>query len=124
MGGLRGGKFDYGEMSKVYAQQLAVKQPRTVKLPVLGEGGQYKLPSFSKEQFYVVCKHNGRYILLGPENTEADAYAMGAGKLHTTFKVVMFPTKDRAKATQMLRHLLVNNNSDLGLALQRMKHTV
>ena len=97
------------------------KQP-SVKLPRL-EGG-YKPPKLGRDFYYVVCKHEGRYVLLGPENTEEEAYAMGASKLHTVFKVVSFPTRDRAEATRQLRHAILDSSSDLGLSLRRMKHQV
>ena len=97
------------------------KEP-SVRLPRL-EGG-YKLPKSGRDYWYVVCKDRGRFIILGPENTEEEAYAMGASKLHTTFKVVSFPTRDRAEATRQLRHAILNDSSDLGLSLRRMKHQV
>jgi len=97
------------------------KQP-SVRLPRLE--GSYKPPKLGRDFYYVVCKHEGRYVLLGPENTEEEAYAMGASKLHTTFKVVSFPTRDRAEATRQLRHAILDSSSDLGLSLRRMKHQV
>jgi len=82
------------------------------------------LPKSGRDYWYVICKHEGRYMLLGPSDTEAEAYAMGASKLHTVFKVVSFPTRDRAEATRQLRHAILDSSSDLGLSLRRMKHQV
>lgn len=74
--------------------------------------------------WYVVAKHEGRVVLLGPYNTEQEANTVAVEKLDGTYEVVQLRTRDRAKATQLLRHRILSDNSDLGQALRRMKHTI
>ena len=82
-------------------------------------------PHIGRDWFYIVTKQNGRMVLLGGYDTPQEAEEIATEKLNTAYEVVPMPTRDRAKATQMLRHkMLRGNGGNLEDSLRRMKHTI
>ena len=118
--------IDYNGLAKATYKTLG--PPRTLQPPKLREAKVLRMPdrrvSTQRAYAYIVCKTDGKFALLGPYDSEDEAYSMGVSKLHTPFQVVNFYTRDRAEATRRLRHILVDETGDLGVALRRMKHQV
>lgn len=82
-------------------------------------------PHIGQDWWYIVTKQNGRMVLLGPYNDDREAEEIAVAKINTTYEVVPLSTRDRAKATQMLRHkMLQGNGGDLETSLKRMRHTI
>lgn len=111
--------FNYKEMQEKFYKTPADKLAKPLtpfKMP--------RLPRISADYYYLACKLDGRMILLGPYDTSEEAYAVGAKKLSTPYEVVALKTKDRSKATSIMRHKILNSSSDLGLSLRRMKHRI
>lgn len=84
-----------------------------------------RLPHIGGNYYYIVTKQDGRMVLLGPYNNEQEAEETAVSKINTDYEVVALPTKNRASATQMLRHkILRSDGGNLAAALRRMRHTV
>ena len=82
-------------------------------------------PHIGRDWFYICTKQDGRQVLLGPYNDEREAEEMAVAKLNTAYEVVAMDTRDRAVATQQLRHkMLQGNGGNLEQSLRRMKHTI
>jgi len=82
-------------------------------------------PHIGGNYWYIVTKQNGRMVLLGSYDTAPEAEGIAMEKLSSDYEVVQMPTRDRAKATQMLRHkMLRSNGGSLDESLRRMKHTI
>jgi len=113
--------FDYAAMRKDVYKQSAVKLPKLQKPTAPGEQGQTfgALP----EYYYVIAKQDGRMAVLGPYSTETEGYEI-ASKLNVPNVVMPLSTRDRAKATAMVKHQLLSQHGDLAQALQRMRHSV
>jgi len=108
--------MDYNKMAEIY------KRP-PVRMPTMPKPYN-TLNTESKEYYYIFCKVDGRVALLGPYNGEDEAYSVAVSKLNTTFNVISMNTRDRGEATRRLRHKILDNSSDLGLSLRRMRHSV
>ena len=84
-----------------------------------------QMPHIGRDYYYIVTKQDGRMVLLGSYNTAQEAESIAVEKLNSDYEVVQMPTRDRAKATQMLRHkMLRGNGGNLETSLKRMKHTI
>ena len=82
-------------------------------------------PHIGQDWWYIVTKSNGRMVLLGPYNDQPEAESVAVEKINTAYETVPMPTRDRAKATQMLRHkILRGDGGNLDDSLRRMKHTI
>jgi len=89
------------------------------------KGQKYVRPHIGQDYSYIVTKQNGRMVLLGPYSDAHEAESVAVEKLNTDYEVVAMATRDRAKATQMLRHkMLRGNGGNLEDSLRRMKHTI
>ncbi|GAG40723.1 unnamed protein product, partial [marine sediment metagenome] len=76
-------------------------------------------PHIGQNWWYIVTKQNGRMVLLGPYSDAHEAESVAVEKLNTDYEVVQMATRDRAKATQMLRHkMLQGNGGNLGESLR------
>ena len=106
-------------LSKVYGVYKAPKLPKQF---------DYQLPSTSNNYWYIVAKagagDKARVLLLGPYPTEDKAFEVATNKINAAFQVVELPTKDRGAATQMIRHKVLNESSDIGMSIKRMRHQV
>ena len=114
-------KFDIEAMQKSVYKQSAIKMPKLQKPTAPSSPGQ----TFGAlhEYYYVVAKQDGRMAVLGPYSTEPEAYEI-ASKLNVPNVVIPLSTRDRAKATAMVKHQLLSQHGDLAMALRRMKHSV
>lgn len=66
-----------------------------------------------------------RSVLLGPYPSEDKANEIGMGKLgNIPFELIPLPTRDRGKATQMLRAKKLNSGQDLNQSLSRVSHKI
>ena len=74
----------------------------------------------TKEYWYVVAWVDGRKIILGPFNTNEDAYQEGYQKVDGDFESVNLPTSDLGRAVRMLR-MRDDNISD---SFRRTRHTL
>jgi len=110
--------FDYNKMQNKVYKQTPVKLP---KLPTPSDPARGF--STSPEYYYVIAKQDGRIVVLGAYNTEADAYEM-AYKLNVPYVVTPLRTNDIARATAMVKHQLLSKSGDLAASLRRMKHSV
>lgn len=82
-------------------------------------------PHIGGNWFYIVTKLNGRMVVLGSYDTAQEAESVAVEKLNTDYEVVAMPTKNRARATRMVRHkMLQGNGGNLEDSLRRMKHTI
>ena len=82
-------------------------------------------PHIGGNYWYIVTKQDGRMVLLGSYDTPQEAENIAMEKINSDYEVVQMPTRDRAKATQMLRHkMLRGNGGNLEDSLRRMKHTI
>lgn len=64
-----------------------------------------------------------RSVLLGPYSDEAKCDSIALQRLgNISYEIIALPTRDRSKATQMLRAKKLNAGQDLDSALQRVRH--
>ena len=109
-------------LSKIYSGNY--KQPTTPKK------FDYQMPAIgsNKNFWYIVAKagagDKSRVLLLGPYSTEDKAFEVATDKINASFKVVELPTRDRSVATQIIRHKVLNESSNIELSVKRMKHQV
>lgn len=77
-----------------------------------------------KYWYWVTGKRNGETVLLGPYATRDEADEMGFdGFSDGVYKLHVLGTRSRPDATQALKHEIFSETRDLGLALQRFKHS-
>jgi len=82
-------------------------------------------PHIGQDWWYIVTKQNGRMVLLGPYSDAREAEGIAVEKLNTDYEIVAMATRDRAAATQQLRHkMLRSNGGNLDESLRRMRHTI
>ena len=82
-------------------------------------------PHIGRDYWYIVTKQDGRQVLLGSYNDAREAEEIAMEKINTDYEIIPLPTKNRAAATQMLRHkILRGNGGNLEDSLRRMKHTI
>lgn len=82
------------------------------------------------KHWWLFGPHRGRYVQLGPYPSEEKAYEVGRHAYEGFFDVFPLDTRDRAKAAQELkaimleRGILAQDGQALGKALQRMGHSI
>jgi len=74
--------------------------------------------------FYLVGKCEGKTVLIGPEATKELANQKGFQLFDGVFEIYELSTKDRARATQMLKAKLADQTGNLSEALHPVKHYV
>lgn len=74
--------------------------------------------------YWILATQGGRRVLLGPKSTEQEAYQLGYERLPENFEVVPLPTRDRAKATSMLKARGFEKGDTLEDSLKRYRHKV
>ena len=72
--------------------------------------------------FWIVARYGGRLVILGPKIDEQEANEFGYQKLDTPFDIIGLPTRDRARATSMIKARHLDDTGNLGQALQRARH--
>lgn len=84
-----------------------------------------KFPSQQRTWFYIVGKSpEGRTVLIGPEATSQAANERGFQAFNGVFEVYELPTRDRSKATSILKAKLLDATGNLSEALKPVKHTI
>lgn len=81
--------------------------------------------TLGQEFFWTVTKFpypNGHLVILGPYSSREDAEAKSYQELENPFEVVELNTRDRGKATAILKKRNLSSTSDLGSSLQRAGH--
>ena len=78
--------------------------------------------SHHRTYYYVVTHYGSRMVVIGPKDSEHEANEFGYQKLDTAFKVVGLDTKDRSRATAILKARKLDDTGNLGAALQRVGH--
>ena len=66
----------------------------------------------------------GRFVVLGPYDSEESATEYGWSHLGSDFEVEQLSTRDMSRATRALRKKRFDEVGDLDLALQRIKHQI
>lgn len=126
-------RFNVNSMRQSYADGVdegAAREPSPMapRPATEGPGAPRELgenPSMPKRTYhYIKSKSDdGQMALMGPYNTEQEAYDIGYQRLDGQFVVVAYPTADMARATQMMKHgRLQKDGATLGEALQKIKH--
>lgn len=72
--------------------------------------------------YWIYARNKGRLIILGAKSSEEAANQYGYEKLEVPFDVVGLPTKDRARATSMIKARLLDETNNLDIALRRATH--
>lgn len=75
-----------------------------------------------REYYYIFATSQGKRVFLGPYNTEEEANRIGFEKLDGNFECIPLPTRDRSRATGMLKARLLDKSGDLENSLERVKH--
>jgi len=82
----------------------------------------HKRESF-RPHYWVIAQHGGKEVLLGPfpdiETANREGYLT-----NTLFSVYEWPTRDRARATQIYKEVRLQKTQDLGKSLERVQHTL
>ena len=93
-----------------------------------GEQGQeqdsYSTRLNLRQHFYwwVWGESQGRRVALGPYNDEDEAREKGKILIGGYFDAVELPTRDIAKATQMLKARLLGETHNMPYSLEKVKH--
>lgn len=74
--------------------------------------------------YWIYGNHNGRLFVLGCKSSEEEANQFGYEKLEIPFDVIGLPTKDRGRATSMIKARVLDNTADIDYSLQRASHTI
>jgi len=68
------------------------------------------------------CLEEGRRYVIGPFNSEEEAYEKGYAKIDGDFDVIALRTRDTATATQMLKARAMKKGQTLQDATARARH--
>lgn len=78
---------------------------------------------FSHNYYYIVTKHEGNLIVLGPYNSQREAQQKGFEKLNgILFDIKTYPTRDLNRATRAAKYGSWDNSGDMGDLTNRAKH--
>lgn len=90
-----------------------------------GEVEIYIEPHHKRDNYYwVTAVHNGRTVLLGAFSTEEEADRIGYRKISGHYDVIMLPTKDSGKASQLIKARKLHNSANLEDSMQRLRHQI
>lgn len=78
----------------------------------------------NRTYYWITFRRNGRLVILGPENSEDEAYSRGFLSQESDFEVVPLRTRDKARATSQLKAQLLDKTQNIDLALQRARHKI
>jgi len=88
-----------------------------IRTRMLGRRGSHRL------HWWIVAQHGEKEVLLGPfpdiETANREGYLTNA-----YFNVYEWPTRDRARATQIYKEVRLQKTQDLGKSLERVQHTL
>lgn len=74
--------------------------------------------------YWIRGNYEGRRVILGPYLSEKEAYEAGYAQLASDFDVVMLRTKDEAKASRLIRAMVLEETRNLGDTFKRFRHSV
>jgi len=97
-------------------------QDNNTSLEKLEERLPQRRSSSHRIYWWVLAEHEGKSVIFGPKATEEEAYNLGFDKLNGRFEVVSLPTRDRAKATSMLKARMFEDTGDLDKSLRKFRH--
>ena len=72
--------------------------------------------------FYIWASDQGRNVLLGPYDTREEANRAAWQQLNCYFEIVELPTRDRGRATQIMKAQKLERTQDLSQSLDRVNH--
>lgn len=72
-----------------------------------------------REFFWIVADFRGRLVILGPLADPMEAQNFAYQKLDCPFEIVPLKTRDRAKASAMIKAKKLANTGNLGNSIQR-----
>jgi len=76
----------------------------------------------SRMYYWIYGRYNGKLVILGCKSSEEEANQYGYEKLEFPFDVVGLPTKDRGRATSMIKARVLDKTANIDTALQRASH--
>lgn len=81
-------------------------------------------PGIGNEYYWIVAKHpnSGKLIILGAYETEEKAYGEGFARIEGEFKVVSLPTRNTARASQILKYRAWKETANLNYTVDRAMH--
>jgi len=68
--------------------------------------------------------YQGKLVIDGWYRTEQEANHLAYLKLPCRFEVICLSTRDRARATQAIKHQVLEETGDIDQALKRAKHKI
>jgi len=74
--------------------------------------------------YWIIANLNGKLVVIGPKDTEADANSFAYEKLDVEFEIIPLDTRNRARATSIIKAKRLDATGDLAGALQRARHKV
>ena len=72
--------------------------------------------------WWLKTTYEGKLVILGPYATEELASEFGLEKFGENFEAIDLPTRDKSRATSMIKARILKQTSNLGTALQRARH--
>lgn len=78
----------------------------------------------SREFFYILAQDAGRTVLIGPFDTPEEARGIAWKTLDGYFQVIELPTRDRARATQIIKARKLVKTEDLSESIEPVKHVI
>lgn len=76
----------------------------------------------SHPYYWIVALVGERTVLIGPYDSRQEANDVGYGKVGGYFDVVELMTRDRSRASQMVKEMKLEKTGDIDKALERVKH--
>ena len=74
--------------------------------------------------WWIKTTHEGRLVILGPYGTESEANEFGLEHFGNNYEAFDLPTRDKARATSMIKARILKQTSNLDTALQRARHKI
>lgn len=78
----------------------------------------------SKEYYWIIANYGGRLVVIGPKSTDSEAQSMAYEKLDVPFEIVPLQTRDRSRATSILKARKLEATGNLGQSIQRARHKI
>lgn len=83
---------------------------------------QRRTGSRARPYYWIVADYNGQLVVIGPKDTAEEANQFAYENLDVEFEVKELQTRDRARATSILKANRLEETGNLGQALQRARH--
>ena len=72
--------------------------------------------------FYIWAEEEGRNVLLGPYDSREEANRAAWQQLNCHFEIVELPSRDRGRATQIMKAKKLEKTQNLSQSLERVQH--